>query len=101
MEQLLQWATNYGLGIVLSIGLAILMYRLVFYILNQNQVREAKLADIIQTNLTQLNVNMQGVISILKTEEQMHYELKRANDHQREEHNRIETKVDLLTERIK
>ena len=50
-EKIAQLAVNYGLGIVLSIGMAVFMGWLLKYVLKQNELREQRLSDLIIKDL--------------------------------------------------
>lgn len=50
-EAILKMVVNYGLGVVLSLGMAIYLGRLLNRVLTQNEIREQKLAEIISKDI--------------------------------------------------
>jgi hypothetical protein len=66
----MDWAANYGLGIVLSIGIAVSFWRLIIFVLKTNQDREArlialsdKLTGVIEKNLVGLQASLDKTVT--------------------------------------
>lgn len=53
-QQALDWAVNYGLGVVLSVGIAIAFWRILIFVLKENSKREDRLASIIEMDIKNL-----------------------------------------------
>lgn len=94
-HDLIKLAVNYGLGIVLSIMMAVFMGWMLRYVLAQNAVREAKLASIIETHLASLDTRLtehdaRSAGAIRSIEE--------ANRFQREEHHAMMNSLKSINE---
>lgn len=82
-EQIAKLTVSYGLGVVLSIAMAIFMAWLLKYVLHQNEIREQRLADIISKDIASINKSLDDhdtrTIAVLKNVEE-------AQRYQRQEH---------------
>ena len=85
-KSFLDYITQYGLGNVLAVFLALGFWRVLIYVLKENSKREERLAGIVENHLSGLNMTISSVGSnVLVTHNQL-IELKDANRLQREEH---------------
>lgn len=95
IEKVAQVTVNYGLGIVLSLGMAIFMGWLLKYVFHQNEIREAALSELIKrdiaSNTKAINDHDERTAAAIKNIEE-------ANRRQREEHLNHQKALDKIEE---
>lgn len=102
IEKVIHFAVNYGLGVTLSIAMAIYMGRILKYVLRQNEIREERLALIISKDIVAVNELLKdhdnrSVLAIRNIEE-IHSQNKKAYEKIQEENdNRRQAQVRIIT----
>lgn len=94
-EKLAQIAVNYGLGIVLSIGMAWFMVWLLKYVFKQNEIREQRLSDLIVKDIA---LTTKAMIDHEDKSSERFKRIDEANRRQREEHEAHAKKLDKIEE---
>ena len=92
-EGLFKYSTSYGLGIVLSILMALYLFWILRYVLRENSRREERLAQIIDGNMGNLLNSMTQMLTQLAAHDSWEHEeavaTNRAHDHQKSEHEEL------------
>lgn len=95
LEKTAQLAVNYGLGIVLSIAMAIFLAWLLKYVLKQNEIREQRLSELIIKDIAAstkaIHDHDERSVAAIKSIEE-------ANRRQREEHEAHKKALDKIEE---
>lgn len=90
VEPLIQASSTYGLGIVLSILMALFLFWVLRYVLRENSRREEKLGSIIEGNMKHLMDQMMTLMQQLSAHDTWEREIDtrttRAHEHQKGEH---------------
>lgn len=94
-EKIAQIAVNYGLGIVLSIGMAWFMVWLLKYVFKQNEVREQRLSELIVKDIA---LTTKSLIDHEDKSSERFKRIDEANRRQREEHEAHNKKLDKIEE---
>ena len=92
-KTILDWSVTYGLGTVLSVGIAFAAWRVLIFVLKENSKREDRLAGIIEIHIKELseksNHMADAIILHDKNEAEYFRSMREADAYQREEHRAI------------
>ena len=103
-ETALNLVVNYGLGIVLAIGIAFMFWRLLLFVLKENSKREDRLAGIIEQHLKALeggnNQLQQQIMAHDARASEFSKQILEALRYNREEHTEIVRVLKELKEEI-
>lgn len=96
-EALFKYSVTYGLGIVLSVGMALFLFWILQYVLKENSKREDKLAAIIEGQLKYLMEAVSKLTERMTSHDAWEHEIVReenkAHEHQKNEHEEILRRV--------
>lgn len=101
-EKIAQLSVNYGLGIVLAVGMACFQGWLLKYVLAQNEKREQRLSDLIQKDLMNqtkaINDHDARSVSAISSMEEAHRRQREEHEQQRKAYERMEEENDRRRE---
>lgn len=101
-EKIAQLAVNYGLGIVLSIGMAVFLGWLLRYVLIQNEKREQRLSDLIvrdiAANTKSIDDHDERAVAAIKSIEEAHRRQREEHEYQKRAYEKIQEENTLRRE---
>lgn len=99
-KMVLDWAVNYGLGIVLSILIAIFFAKMLVYVFHENTKREERLAGIIENHIGQLTLSVSSMNQQLLGRESYFREMISSQQKEHVEHKEMIASLQALQQEI-